>query len=168
MGSLPQHGATEFRRYINRALDLFPDISDMGHIMRTPIYQYQIFIEPLVAWLRPRGVKIESGIFVRDVGFAPAPDRITVERLECERDGVDDAVAIGPQDIVLLTTGSQAADMSVGSMTEPPQPKPRRATWALWQRLAESARLRRSGCVFRRRRTCPTRAGSPSPSRHRN
>ncbi len=137
MGSLPQHGATEFRRYIKRALGLFPDLEDMQHILRTPICQYQFFIEPLVAWIQARGVKIESGTFVRDIGLAPVTDRITVERLTCERAGVVSDVAVGPEDIVLLTTGSQAADLSAGSMTEPPPKRRGNSTWSLWQRLAE-------------------------------
>jgi oleate hydratase len=41
MGSLPQHNATEFRRYMNRVLPLFPDLSAMTHILRTPFNQYQ-------------------------------------------------------------------------------------------------------------------------------
>ncbi|MBV8096649.1 MAG: oleate hydratase [Acetobacteraceae bacterium] len=137
MGSLPQHGATEFRRYINRALNLFPDLSDMQHILRTPYCQFQAFIEPLAAWLEARGVKLQTRTFVRDVGLAPASDRITVERLECERNCVVTPVAIGPEDIVLLTTGSQAADLSVGSMTEPPPKRRGSSSWALWQRLAK-------------------------------
>jgi oleate hydratase len=136
MGSLPQHGATEFRRYINRALDLFPDLYDMRHILRTPICQYQAFIEPLAAWLRARDVNIETGTFVRHIGLSPATDRITVERIECERDGVARAVPVGPGDIVLLTTGSQAADLSAGSMTEPPPKRSGNSSWALWERLA--------------------------------
>ncbi len=138
MGSLPQHGATEFRRYIKRALGLFPDLEDMQHILRTPICQYQFFIEPLVGWIQARGVKIESGVFVRDIGLVPAPDRITVERLTCERAGVVSEVAVAPEDIVLLTTGSQAADMTAGSMTEPAPKRSGNATWSLWQKLAES------------------------------
>jgi oleate hydratase len=137
MGSLPQHGATEFRRYINRALGLFPDLWDMQHILRTPICQYQAFIEPLAAWLQARGVKLLTGTFVSRIGLAPDPDRITVEQLEFERGGTVSAVAVGPEDIVLLTTGSQAAGMSVGSMTEPPPKRGGGASWALWQRLAE-------------------------------
>ena len=138
MGSLPQHGATEFRRYINRALGLFPDLGDMQHILRTPICQYQAFIEPLAAWLQARGVKLQTGTFVRDIGLAPALGRITVERLECERDGVVCSVAVGPEDVVLLTTGSQAADLSAGSMTAPPPKRRSSSSWALWQRLAEA------------------------------
>ena len=51
MGSLPQHSAIEFRRYMNRFLYLFADLSNMAGVMRTPFNQHQAFIEPLVAWL---------------------------------------------------------------------------------------------------------------------
>lgn len=37
MGSLPQHSAAELRRYLNRTLHQFPDLSDMANILRTPI-----------------------------------------------------------------------------------------------------------------------------------
>jgi oleate hydratase len=137
MGSLPQHGATEFRRYINRALDLFSDLSDMAHVLRTPINQYEAFIVPLVAWLRPRGVNLLTGAFVRDIGLAPLPGRITVDRLDYERDGAATSVAVGPEDLVLVTTGSQAAELSVGSMTEAPRLRGSGASWALWKRFAQ-------------------------------
>ena len=38
---------------------------------------------------------------------------------------------------MLLTFGSQAADMSVGSMTEAPRPQRGGRSWALWKRLAQ-------------------------------
>jgi oleate hydratase len=122
---------------MNRFLYLFADLSDMTGVMRTPLNQHQAFIEPLVAWLRPRGVNFLTGAFVRDIGFAPAPGRITVNRLDYERGGVATSVAVGPEDIVLVTTGSQAADMSAGSMTEVPRPQPSGRSWALWERLAQ-------------------------------
>ncbi len=137
MGSLPQHSAIEFRRYMNRFLYLFPNLSDMKNILRTPYCQRQAFIEPLAAWLRPRGVNFLTGAFVKDIGFAPAPDRITVDRLEIEREGVATSVAVEPEDIVLVTTGSQAADMSAGTMTKPPTPQGGGRSVALWRRLAQ-------------------------------
>ena len=112
MGSLPQHSAIEFRRYMNRFLYLFGDLSDMTGVMRTPINQNQAFIEPLVAWLRPRGVNFLTGAFVQDIGFAPSPGRITVDRLDYERGGAATSVAVAAEDLVLVTTGSQAADLS--------------------------------------------------------
>ena len=137
MGSLPQHSAVEFWRYINRALALFPDLSDMTNIMRTPVNQYQFFIEPMVAWLCTRGVAFLAGTFVRDVAFAPSDSRITVNRIDYERDNAATSVAVGPDDLVLITIGSQIADVSVGSMTQAPGPRRSGRSWALWQRLAQ-------------------------------
>jgi oleate hydratase len=137
MGSLPEHSAIEFRRYMNRFLYLFGHLSDMTGVMRTPINQHQAFIEPLVAWLRPRGVNFLTGAFVQDIDFASSPGRITVDRLDYARGDSVTSVAVAPEDLVLVTTGSQAADRSAGSMTEaPPRPWPSGRSWALWTRLA--------------------------------
>src|ERR1700733_1934825 len=122
MGSLPEHSVIEFRRYMNRFLYLFGHLSDMTGVMRTPINQHQAFIEPLVAWLRPRGVNFLTGAFVQDIDFAPSPGRMTVDRLDYARGGSVTSVAVAPEDLVLVTTGSQAADFSAGSMTEAPPP----------------------------------------------
>src|SRR5215813_8332806 len=137
MGSLPQHSVIEFRRYMNRFLYLFGHLSDMTGVMRTSINQYQAFIEPLVAWLRPRGVNFLTGAFVQDIDFAPSPGRMTVDRLDYTRGGSATSVAVAPDDLVLVTTGSQAADLSAGSMTEAACPRPSGRSWALWTRLAE-------------------------------
>jgi oleate hydratase len=98
MGSLPQHSVIEFRRYMNRFLYLFPDLSDMRGVMRTPVNQHQFFIEPLVAWLRPRGVNFLTDTFVRDIGFAAAPARTTVNRLDYERRGTATSVEVALED----------------------------------------------------------------------
>ena len=140
MGSLPQHSVIEFRRYMNRFLYLFPDLSDMRGVMRTPVNQHQFFVEPLVAWLRPRGVNFLTDTFVRDIGFAAAPARTTVNRLDYERRGTATSVEVALEDLVLVTTGSQAADLSAGSMTEVPSPRPSGRSWALWERLAQGRR----------------------------
>jgi oleate hydratase len=136
MGSLPQHSVIEFRRYMNRFVYLFPDLSTMAHVLRSPFNQHEAFIKPLVAWLRPRGVNFLTGAFVQDVGFAPSPGRMTINRLDYEREGAAISVAVAPEDIVLVTTGSQAADLSAGSMTDAPKPLDTGRSWALWKRLA--------------------------------
>src|SRR6201990_2845672 len=68
-GSLPQHSATEVGRYMNRGSARCAHLSDLSHVLRTPVNQYQAFIEPLVAWLRQHGVNFLAGTFVRDIGF---------------------------------------------------------------------------------------------------
>ena len=137
MGSLPQHSATEFRRYMNRTLALFPYLYDMTHILRTPVNQYEAFIKPMVTWLRARGVNLLTSTFVRDIGLATSPDRISVNRLDCEQAGAATSVPVRPEDIVLVTLGSQADDLSVGSMTEAPRPRSSGQSWALWKSLAQ-------------------------------
>ena len=136
MGSLPQHSAIEFRRYMCRFLYLFGHLSDMTGVMRTPLNQHENFVEPLVDWLAPRGVNFLTGAFVSDLGFAPSSGSITVERLDYARGGAATSVAVAPEDIVLVTTGSQAADLAPGAMNTAPTPRPTGRSWALWERLA--------------------------------
>jgi oleate hydratase len=138
MGSLPQHSVIEFRRYMNRFLYLFPHLSTMAGVMRTPFNQNEAFVKPLVAWLTPKGVNFVTGALVKDIGFAPEPGRITVSKLEYERNGAPASVVVAPEDIVLVTTGSQAADRSSGTMNMAPGPPANPGqSWALWRRLAQ-------------------------------
>jgi oleate hydratase len=137
MGSLPEHSVIEFRRYMDRFLYLFGHLSDMTGVMRTRINQHQAFIEPLVAWLAPHRVNFVTGAFVQDLGFAASPDRLTVDRLDYMRGDSATSVPVAPEDIVLVTTGSQAADRSVGAMNQVPPPRATGRSWALWKRLAE-------------------------------
>jgi oleate hydratase len=134
--SLPQHSAIEFRRYIHRFIFLLHDMSIVGQALRSPFNQNEALIKPLVAWLRPRGVNFLTEAFVRDIGFAPSP-QMTVNRLDYERDSATRSVAIGPKDIVLVTIGSQAADLSVGSMIAAPKLIDTGRSWALWKRLSK-------------------------------
>ena len=138
MGSLPQHTVIEFRRYLNRFVYLFPDLSTMAHVLRSQFNQHEAFVKPLVAWLEGQGVNFVTGAFVSDIGFKPSPGAMTVNRLDYERDGAAASLDIAPEDIVLVTTGSQAADLTAGTMDAPPPPPahPGRS-WALWKKLAE-------------------------------
>ncbi|MGB8292705.1 oleate hydratase [Rhizobium ruizarguesonis] len=139
MGSLPQHSAAELRRYFNRTLHLFPALSDMAGILRTPIDQYEAFIVPLVDWLREKGVNFHSRSFIKDIGLVPLPGRITVDRLDYERDGVPISVPVELEDLVLVSVGSQAADLAIGSMNEPVRPTRKGRSWEIWRRLAEGS-----------------------------
>ncbi|HEY1452559.1 MAG TPA: oleate hydratase [Roseiarcus sp.] len=141
MGSLPPHSVIEFRRYMNRFVYLFPHLSTMAGVMRTPFNQNEAFVKPLVAWLRPQNVNFVTGAVVKDIGFEPAPARITVNKLDYVKNGGTSSVAVAPEDIVLVTTGSQAADRSTGTMTVAPGAPPNPGqSWALWSRLAQGRR----------------------------
>lgn len=138
MGSLPEHSAIEFRRYVNRTLGLFPNLYDMTNILRTPRAQHQAFIEPLVAWLKLKSVKFLVGALVKSIGFTQSSGSITVDNIEYEKAGNAHAVAIDSDDILLVTTGSQIAGLSTGSMIRAPPPTGGGGgpSVALWRQLA--------------------------------
>jgi oleate hydratase len=138
MGSLPQHSVIEFRRYLNRFVYLFPDLSSMAHVFRSQFNQHEAFVKPLVAWLEGKQVNFVKGVFVSDIEFAESAGRMTVKRVRCERGVAATWVDVAPDDIVLVTTGSQAADISAGTMDMAPGPPPNPGrSWALWKTLAE-------------------------------
>jgi oleate hydratase len=138
MGSLPQHSVIEFRRYLNRFVYLFPDLSTMAHVLRSQFNQHEAFIKPLVAWLQANHVNFVKGAFVGDVEFTESSGRMTANRLRYDLRGAPLSVDVASDDIVLVTTGSQAADLTAGTMdmAPPPPPHPGRS-WALWKKLAE-------------------------------
>ncbi len=138
MGSLPQHTIIEFRRYLNRFVYLFPDLSSMAHVFRSQFNQHEAFIEPLVAWLEKKQVNFVKGAFVSDIELTESSGRMTVRRLKYDLGGPPLAVDVADDDIVLVTTGSQAADLSAGTMDTPPPPPPHPGrSSALWRQLAE-------------------------------
>jgi oleate hydratase len=142
MGSLPQHSVIEFRRYLNRFVYLFPDLSTMAHVLRSQFNQHEAFVKPLVAWLKKEKVNFVKGAVVHDISFAEAPGRLTARRLDYQLRGAPVAVAVAPEDIVLVTTGSQAADRSAGTMDKPPGPPPHPGqSWALWAQLAKKHKV---------------------------
>ena len=119
MGSLPQHTVIEFRRYLNRFVYLFPDLSTMAHVLRSQFNQHEAFVKPLVAWLEGKQVNFVKGAFVSDIEFTESPGRMTVNRLKYERGGACDVGRRSrSDDIVFVTTGSQAADLSAGTMDD--------------------------------------------------
>jgi oleate hydratase len=138
MGSLPQHSLIEFRRYLNRFVYLFPDLSTMAHVLRSQFNQHEAFVKPLVARLVNEKVNFVKGAFVNDIAFVESSGRMTVNQLDVQLERGQTTVAVAPEDIVLVTTGSQAADLSAGKMDEAPglPPHPGRS-WALWKTLAE-------------------------------
>ncbi|MGW3115801.1 oleate hydratase [Streptomyces sp. NPDC001107] len=133
----PWHSAIEFRRYLRRFIHLFPEFASMSGIHRTRYNQYDSIVRPLAAWLREHGVTVHTASRVTDLGFAPGHDATTVETLYVSRGGLDEKIAVAPEDLVLVTNGSMTDASSLGShTTAPPPPGHRSQAWLLWHRIA--------------------------------
>jgi oleate hydratase len=109
----------------------------MAHVLRSQFNQHEAFVVPLVTWLERQQVNFLKGAIVNDIEFTESPGRMTVNRLEYVCGGASTSVDIAANDIVFVITGSQAADLSAGTMDTPPgsPPSPGRS-WALWKKLA--------------------------------
>jgi oleate hydratase len=136
MNALPQHSAIEFRRFMLRFLEVLPSLSDMKEIYRTRFNQQEAIIEPIVGWLRARGVHFVTGALVNDVELQERGGETVAISLSYAREGRSCEIRLGEGDLLLISAGSQVADLSVGSMTEPPRLNLTGHSWALWDRLA--------------------------------
>lgn len=136
MGPLRQHSALEMRRFINRFLHLAGDLSTMTKVLRTRVNQYDAIVRPIVEWLERQGVEFVIGATVTDIAFKPSRDEITASRLAYNHDGLTELVDVAPDDIVLVTAGSQTSDVAAGSMTEPPKLALSGRSFSLWEKLA--------------------------------
>jgi oleate hydratase len=133
----PWHSAIEFRRYLNRFIHLFPTFDTMSGIYRTRFNQYDSIVRPLLAWLEQRGVDFQMGTRVTDLSFARGR-AVTVDRILLTRDGRAEEIAVGPDDLVLVTNGSMTANSSLGSTDAAPVLDTSRSagSWRLWETLA--------------------------------
>lgn len=136
MNALPQHSAAEFNRFLHRFLHLFADLPAMTKVWRAPIDQREAFVQPVADWLRRQGVAFMCGSMVTDIGFQPTRERITANSLTVTGADGTRTIDIAPDDVVLVTAGSQATDLSIGSMDAAPERHRERRSVSLWQSLA--------------------------------
>jgi oleate hydratase len=133
----PWHSAIEFRRYLNRFVHLFKTFDTMSGIYRTRFNQFDSIVRPLLKWLGDQGVTVQLGTQVTDLHLAGAQG-LTVQALTWLRDGHTEEIAVGPDDLVLVTNGSMTANSTLGSTDTAPVLDTSKSSgaWRLWETLA--------------------------------
>ena len=132
------HSLVEFRRYLLRHLQDFPQLGTLDGFDRTPYNQFDSVVLPIMTWLRAQGVDFRLGCQVTDLDFAPDATTKTVTAVRYLHGQHAHSQPVQPHDVVLMTNGSIAANSAMGSMTAAPvlnPEKPDRA-WALWKTVA--------------------------------
>jgi oleate hydratase len=134
----PWHSAIEFKRYLLRFIHHFSTIDTQEGVYRTLYNQYDSLALPLVNWLSRRAVQIRLGTSVRNLSFAAAGPKITVDSIEYVEADVEKSVPLAKDDYVFVTIGSMTADKTFGSMTVAPSldRRNRSGSWRLWETLA--------------------------------
>ncbi|MFD9821833.1 oleate hydratase [Streptomyces violascens] len=133
----PWHSAIEFRRYLNRFVHLFKTFDSMSGIYRTRFNQFDSIVRPLLKWLTAQGVTLRLGTRVTDVRLAEG-DALTATGLTWTRGGKSEDIALGPDDLVMVTNGSMTANSTLGSTDSVPalDTSGSSGSWKLWETLA--------------------------------
>jgi oleate hydratase len=134
----PWHSAVEFKRYLVRFAHMVDGFDRLNGIMRTVYNQYDSMVRPLQKWLEARDVKIELNTRVTDLGLREKEGELWVTGIAYDRAGKAGEIAVGDEDLVILTLGSMTEASSLGAMDKAPQllAKADGGAWALWETLA--------------------------------
>ena len=138
MGPLREHSAIEFKRYLLRFLDVVPCVDTMQDVWRMRLNQDDGVAAPIRNWLSAMGVHFQCNTVVEDVTLQRDGEGISATSVKLKT--ATDGIPLGQDDYVLVTPGSQIANLSVGSMDHAPEPaaKPENA-WALWAAMKRHA-----------------------------
>ena len=134
----PWHSAVEFKRYLVRFTHMVSGFNTLTGIMRTVYNQYDSLVRPLHKWLVERGVVFEMNMRVTDLAFGRQRGAAVVERINYQRNGARGTIAIGAEDLVLVTLGSMTEASSLGDMDNAPLllGKEDGGAWTLWENIA--------------------------------
>jgi len=135
----PWHSATEFKRYLLRFMLEFSRIETLAGVKRTIYNQYDSLVLPLQTWLKNQGVKLITDCKVTDLEHETIDGQFIVTGIRCLREGNNESIAVGGNDLVFMQNGSMTDASSLGSMTSAPAKltKADSGGWTLWEKLAQ-------------------------------
>ncbi len=146
----PWHSAVEFKRYLVRFAHMVSGISRLEGIMRTPFNQFDSMVRPLHKWLDERGVVFLLNTAVTDLQFADHVGDHAVVRIDTALGGVSGQIAVGHDDLVIVTLGSMTEGSSLGDSETAPilNSKADGGAWTLWEKIANERPLFGRPSVF--------------------
>ena len=142
MGPRPNHNVIEMRRYLLRFLHVVPDVAHMTTIWRMRMNQNNSVARPICEWLKAQGVQFDTNAVVEDVSIDPVPGGFAATKIQVKLPTGHEEIAVAHnekknRDVVLMTLGSQVADMTVGAWDRAPRMKPHPGeSPTLWERIA--------------------------------
>ncbi|MFE6857757.1 oleate hydratase [Nocardia sp. NPDC057668] len=156
----PWASAMEMRRYLLRFVHHIATLADLSSLRFARYNQYESLIKPLVAHLESHGVVFRSATQVLDVLVTDAGGSKTVTEIELlvgattgdttgvaagsaglGNRGTTEKIAVGPDDLVLITNGSITESSTFGDNDTPaPVVTDRGGAWKLWKTMAERDR----------------------------
>lgn len=131
------HSLAEMRRYLLRFVHHINGLPDFTALKFNKYNQYESMVKPLLAYLKGHGVDIRYGTAARDVRVSTDAGKKTATALLVTVDGEDKEIALGEDDLVLITNGSITESTTYGDHHTPaPATSEPGGSWTLWEKLA--------------------------------
>lgn len=141
------HSLLELKLYMHRFLHAIDGLNDLSSLVFPKYNQYDTFVTPLRKVLQDKGVKIQFNVLVKDLDIQSNTEGKTVEGIITEQDGQEVRIPLGPNDFVIVTTGSMTEDTFYGDNTKAPiididnSTSGQSAGWKLWKNLAAKSAI---------------------------
>jgi len=136
----PWHSLVEFRRYLLRFIQTFPNIDDLEDMESSPYNQYEFMVLPIVDWLKKQGVTFVANTKINNLDFTSDKNGKKVSRIYYNRDGNMGEIEVNENDFVFVTLGSIVANSSIGGMKKipPSNEKEKDSSWTLWENISKN------------------------------
>ncbi|RKO70992.1 oleate hydratase [Sphingobacterium puteale] len=141
------HSLLELKLYMHRFLHAIDGLNDLSSLVFPKYNQYDTFVTPLRKVLQEKGVKIQFNVLVKDLDIQSNTEGKTVEGIITEQSGKEVHIPLGPNDFVIVTTGSMTEDTFYGDNTKAPiigidnSTSGQSAGWKLWKNLAAKSAI---------------------------
>lgn len=127
----------ELKRYMNRMIFEFPRIETLAGVTRTPYNQYESVILPIKKYLDSHNVNFVTNATVTDIDFKD-DDSITAKILYLNKDGKDEKIILGDNDLCIMTNACMTDSATLGDYKTPaPKPVEKPISGELWYKVAQ-------------------------------
>ena len=130
------HSMIEMKRYMVRFVQFMPNIDTLDGILHTKYNEFDSYIDPILHWLRDKGVHFVNNVTITDLQMDDACTVVT--RIVGEKDGAEFALDVRPNDMVISTLASMTQNSTQGDNTHPVTTNRSEAKgmFSVWQKLA--------------------------------
>ena len=135
--------ALEMKRYLCRYVHHIDGLPDFSALRFTKYNQFESMILPLVKYLEAHGVRIEYGMYVKNVIIKNVGDKKIAEKIVYLKDGKEEEIGLTEDDLVFITNGCCTDTSCYGDQTHKPDLSGVKngagESWDLWKNIAKQA-----------------------------
>ena len=131
------HSMIEMKRYMIRFIQFQPGMERLDGILHTKYNEFDSYIDPILHWLRDRGVTFQNGVTVTDLVMDDACSVVT--QIQGTGPDGDFAIPVAPTDMVISTLGSMTQNSTHGDNTHPAQMNlsEQKGFFSVWEKLSQ-------------------------------